>query len=124
MIQEIDTMIEFIDLIFAIGTSCFLISTIPQVLKLYKVTYSDAQSLMHNEMQLIAMGIMLLGYFIIRAPISAIVTITQLIIRIHLIKLIRLKRRNKLTCKSDLIYYLKIGGRRFYEKIISRTPIK
>lgn len=110
-----------IDIIFAIGTSFFLLSTIPQVLKLYRVQYSDAQSLVHNEIQIIAMVVLMTGYCLAAAFISFTVTGVQLVIRLHLINLIRQKRRIKLKHKSDLVYYIKKFGGKWYAKIISRT---
>lgn len=114
----------YVDMVFAIGTAIFLISTLPQVIKLYHVTDSSAQSLCHNEMQLIAMSTLMAGYIIAAAPISCIVTGAQLVIRIHLIKLIRAKRPIKLKHKSDIVHYTKRFWRKLYGRIISSTSTK
>jgi hypothetical protein len=97
--------VVIVDILFAVGTSIFMISIVPQIIKLRKTEYSDAHSLCHNELQIIAMVLMMLGYYIIHAPISFMITFTQLISRLYFIKLIRNKRTHILTYPSDLLFY-------------------
>lgn len=106
-----------IDCIFAFGTSLFLTSSIPAIIKVRRVKYSDAQSLVHNEIHLIALSAMFVGYVAMFAPISIIITVTELCIRVYLIKLIRKKRSHKLTHPSDIIYYSGKGLRSLYDII-------
>lgn len=100
----VDTFV--LDIIFSIGTILFLAASVPAISKLYRVENSDAQSLVHNEMHLMALLTMFTAYFLAQTPISLCVTSTEIMIRIYLIMLIRKKRSHKLKYKSDIIYYL------------------
>jgi uncharacterized membrane protein len=118
-----DMEFSALDTIFAVGTALFMISGIPQVVKLHRVKFSDAQSLTHNEMHLLALCTMLTGYILMLAPMSITITLFELGLRIYLISLIRKKRSHPLHGKSDLLYYMKQGGKKLV-KIISRTSAK
>lgn len=94
------------DIVFAIGTLCFLSAMIPAVRKLILVEYSDAQSLVHNEITMIGHILMLLLAFLILAPISIVINLISIGFRVWLILLVRKKRSHKLKYKSDIVYYL------------------
>lgn len=110
-----------IDCIFAFGTSLFLTSSIPAIIKVRRVKYSDAQSLVHNEIHMIALSAMLIGYLAMLAPISITITLIEIVIRLFLIKLIRKKRSHKLTYKSDIAYYILIGLKILYRKLRNKN---
>lgn len=99
----VDTFI--LDIIFSTATLLFLAASIPAIIKLYRVEFSDAQSLVHNEMHLLALLTMFTAYTLAQTPISLCITFTEIMIRVYLITLIRRKRRHKLKYKSDIIYY-------------------
>lgn len=119
-----DMEISGIDLIFAAGTSLFMASAFPALVKLHRVKYSDAQSLVHNEIHLIALSCMFIGYALIGTPLSITITVFELVMRIYLIRLIRKKRSHELTYPSDILYYTIKGGRRIYDKIVSRSSVE
>ena len=110
-----------IDCIFAFGTSLFLTSSIPAIIKVRRVKYSDAQSLVHSEIHLMALSAMFVGYLAMLAPISITITIIEIVIRLFLIKLIRKKRSHKLTYKSDIIYYIVVGLKGLYKKLRNKN---
>jgi hypothetical protein len=118
------SLLNIVDILFATGTCIFLISLFPLVRKLRKVKCSDAHSLLHNELDAIAMATMLIGYFIMAAPLSIVVTIVELLIRFYLIVLIRKKRSYELKYPADIIYYTVKGGRALYAKLLSGTSSK
>lgn len=107
-------MVMMNDIIFTFGTVCFLTAMIPAIRKVFIIKYSDAQSLVHNEITMIGHIMMLLLAIMLLAPLSIIVNIISMVLRILLIYLIRKKRRHKLKYKSDIVYYLvKIYKKRF-----------
>jgi hypothetical protein len=120
MMRGGNTELSTIDAIFAVGTGLFMVSGIPQILKLRRAKHGNSQSLLHNELHLMALSTMLLGYGIIVAPMSMSITIFELGLRLYMIKLIRKKRSYSLHGKSDLIHYIKKGEKKFV-KFISRT---
>ena len=94
------------DMIFTIGTLCFLTSMIPAIRKLLIVDYSDAQSLVHNEITMIGHILMLILAIMIVTPFAIFVNIVSIVFRLIIIYLIRKKRSHKLKYKSDIVYYL------------------
>lgn len=121
MITGGDMVLDIIDAVFAIGTGLFMVSALPAAIKLHRVKYSDAQSLVHNELHLVALGFMFAGYLALSAPMSLTITSFELVFRVYIIKIIRKKRSHKLKYPSDILYYICKGGKRLHEVISSSS---
>lgn len=93
------------DVLIAISNVIFLISAIPSFIKIYRVGNSDAQSLVHNEMHVIALVCLVMACVIGGIFISLFVASVELLMRLALIVIIRKYRSHRLTFPSDILYY-------------------